>query len=107
GIDKSFGEAPVFNGLFTGLIVGGALVALVLPSDVLVDVLVGTQAINGIILTVVLLFILRLVNNRQLMGPYTNGPIFNAVAFASVGVLIVLTALLIPGVLFNIGPAAG
>ncbi len=107
GVDKSFGEAPIFNGLFTGLIAGGALVALVLPPDVLVNVLVDTQAINGVILTVVLLFILRLVNNRRLMGDYTNGPVFNAVAFASVGVLVVLTALLIPGALFNIGPAAG
>jgi NRAMP (natural resistance-associated macrophage protein)-like metal ion transporter len=107
GVDKSFGEAPIFNGLFTGLIAAGALVALVLPSDVLVNVLVGTQAINGVILTVVLLFILRLVNKRQLMGAYTNGPIFNAVAFASAGVLIVLTALLMLGVLFSVGPAAG
>src|SRR5579883_3010410 len=88
GVDKSFAEAPVFNGIFTGLIAGGALIALVVPSNALLGVLVGTQAINGVILTVVLLFVLRLVNNRRLMGRYANGPIFNALAWASAAVLV-------------------
>ncbi len=106
GVDKSFGEAPIFNGIFSGLIVLAALVALTLPADTLVAVLVGTQAINGVILTVVLLFILRLVNNRRLMGAHTNGPIYNAIAFASAAVLIVLTALLVLGTILHAGPAA-
>lgn len=106
GVDKTFGEAPIFNGIFSGLIALAAVVALALPARTLLGVLVGTQAINGIILTMVLLFILRLVNNRRLMGRYTNGLLFNAVAYASAAVLIVLTALLVLGIVFNAGPAA-
>ena len=106
GVDKTFSEAPIFNGIFTGLIALAAFVALALPARTLLGVLVGTQAINGIILTLVLLFILRLVNNRRLMGRYRNGLLFNAVAYASAAVLIVLTALLVLGIVFNVGPAA-
>jgi Mn2+/Fe2+ NRAMP family transporter len=51
-----------------------------------------------------LLFVLRLVNNRHLMGRYTNGVAFNAIAWATTGVLILLRALLIGGAL-GIGPA--
>ena len=106
GVDKSFREAPEFNGIFTGLIVLGVVVALALPAQALVAVLVGTQAINGIILIMVLLFILRLVNNRRLMGRHINGPIFNAIARITAAVLTVLTILLLLGTVFHVGPAA-
>jgi Mn2+/Fe2+ NRAMP family transporter len=106
GVDKTFREAPIFNGIFTGLIILGAVVALILPAPALVSVLVGTQAVNGVILSVVLLFILRLVNNRRLMGRDANGPIFNVIAWASAAVLILLSALLVIAVIFHAGPAA-
>ena len=106
GVDKSFREAPVFYGIFTGLIVLGVIVALALPAQALVAVLVDTQAINGVILIMVLLFILRLVNNRRLMGRHVNGPVFNAIARSTTAVLTVLTILLVLGVVFHVGPAA-
>jgi len=107
GVDKSFQEAPVFNGIFTGLIVLSVFVSLSIPARLLVPVLVQLQAINGVVLTLVVLFVLRLVNNRRLMGRYTNGPIYNAIAWISAAILVVLSVLYIPGILFHIGPAAG
>jgi NRAMP (natural resistance-associated macrophage protein)-like metal ion transporter len=107
GVDKTFQEAPVFNGIFTGLIALAVLVSLAVPAQALVLVLVQLQAINGIVLTMVLVFVLRLVNNRRLMGRHTNNALFNAIAWASTAVLAVLSALYIPGVLFHLGPAAG
>jgi len=107
GVDKSFAEAPVFNGIFSGLIALAAIVSLVLPKDALVTVLLTTQAINGLILPIVLLFVLRLINNRRLMGRYTNGPLFNAIAYASTAILVVLSVLLVVGTVFHVGPAAG
>jgi NRAMP (natural resistance-associated macrophage protein)-like metal ion transporter len=106
GVEKTYGEAPVFYGIFTGLIVLGVIVALALPAQALVAVLVDTQAVNGIILIMVLLFILRLVNNRRLMGRHVNGPIFNAIARSTAAVLTALTMLLLLGTVFHVGPAA-
>ncbi len=41
------------------------------------------------------------------MGRYTNGPLFNAIAYASTAILVVLSALLVVGTVFHVGPAAG
>jgi Mn2+/Fe2+ NRAMP family transporter len=105
GVDKSFAAAPVFNGIFTGLIALSAAVAVIVPAHAIVAVLIRLQVINGVVLALELVFVLRLVNNRRLMGRYTNGIAFNAIAWATTGVLILLSALLIGGAL-GIGPAA-
>ena len=93
GIGLSFGEAPMFFGLYTALIVFGAGMVL-LQQVSLMQVMLLSQEVNGLLLPVILVFMLLLVNDRRLMGRYVNGPIFNAVAWATAAVLIVLTVLL-------------
>ncbi|HEY3346567.1 MAG TPA: divalent metal cation transporter, partial [Nitrospirota bacterium] len=44
---------------------------------------------------VILVFMLKIINDREIMGEYVNGPIFNVVAWATAVLLIVLTALLL------------
>jgi NRAMP (natural resistance-associated macrophage protein)-like metal ion transporter len=90
GLDKKFHEAPVFYWLYTLLIVAGAGVVLI-PRLPLVYVLVLSQVVNGILLPFVLIFMLMLTNDRELMGKYTNSRRFNAVAWTTVVVMIVLT----------------
>ena len=89
GVSRAFGEARVFFGLYTGLIVLGAAVVL-LPVHPL-GVILTSQLINGLLLPIELVFILLLVNNRALMGRWTNGRAFNAVAWLTTAVLVVLT----------------
>lgn len=89
GVSRSFREAPIFLGTFTFLVAFGAAIA-VIPNLPLFRVLLVTQVINGLLLPVVLFAILRLVNNRELMGAYVNGPVHNAFAWLTA---IVVTAL--------------
>jgi Mn2+/Fe2+ NRAMP family transporter len=72
GVNLDFRRAPIFVGLFTLLIVVGALVALV-PGVPVVQVLVGVQVLNGMLLPVILLFILILANDRRLTGGLRTG----------------------------------
>jgi Mn2+/Fe2+ NRAMP family transporter len=90
GLDKKFHEAPLFYWLYTLLIVAGAGVLLI-PRLPLVNVLVLSQVVNGIVLPFVLIFMLLLTNDRELMGEYTNSRWFNVVAWITVVVMIVLT----------------
>jgi Mn2+/Fe2+ NRAMP family transporter len=90
GLDKKFHEAPVFYWLFTLLIVAGAAVLLV-PGLPLVNLLVLSQVVNGILLPFVLIFMLLLINDRELMGRHTNSRRFNVIAWTMVGVMIALT----------------
>ncbi|MBI4320538.1 MAG: Nramp family divalent metal transporter [Chloroflexi bacterium] len=83
GISHSFRDAPVFMGIFTGLIVLGAAISLV-PGLPLIPFLVMTQVVAGVLLPILLFTILRLVNDRGLMGENVNGPIYNLFAWATV-----------------------
>ena len=83
-MDRSFHEAPLVWVLFTGLIVLGAVVGMVIPHGAVVQLLLVVQVVNGVLLPVLLVFIIRLVNKRAVMGRYTNGRGHNAVAWTTV-----------------------
>ncbi|HZS93543.1 MAG TPA: Nramp family divalent metal transporter [Chloroflexota bacterium] len=91
GVDAGFGEAPVFMGIFTGLMAIGVLVALFVSQQVMIEVLILVQVINGLLLPVVLFTILRLVNDRRLMGEMVNGPIYNTIARITVVVVTIVS----------------
>ena len=71
GVSFSFREAPIFQGLFTGMLALGAIVALI-PGLPLIPLIIIAQIINGMLLPILLVFILRLVNDRRIMGKYVN-----------------------------------
>jgi Mn2+/Fe2+ NRAMP family transporter len=91
GVNKKFSEAPQFYGLYTLLVFAGAAIIL-LPRIPLFRVMLVSQVVNGLVLPVVLVFMLILINSPKLMGTHRNGKVFNAVAWATVAVLVVLTA---------------
>lgn len=86
GLDRSLTQAPVFYGLFLSVLAASALVIL-WPGLPLIPVMVASQALNGILLPVVLVIMLRLVNDGRLMGAYTNGTGANTVAWATMALL--------------------
>jgi Mn2+/Fe2+ NRAMP family transporter len=93
GVNKSFREAPQFFWIYTILIVLGAGTIL-FPRVPLVPIMYLSQVLNGILLPFVLLFMLSLVNNREIMGDHVNSRAYNIVVWAiSVG-MILLTLLL-------------
>jgi Mn2+/Fe2+ NRAMP family transporter len=93
GLDRKFKEAPAFYSLYTLLIVVGAGIVLI-PRAPLWKILLYSQVGNGIWLPIVLIFILLLINRRDLMGQHTNSWGFNLVAWASSIVMIILTLIL-------------
>jgi Mn2+/Fe2+ NRAMP family transporter len=94
GIDKRFGEAKIFYGLYTALIVCGAGFVLI-PGLPLLKVILISQVANGVLLPFVLVFMLKLVNRERLMGEYRNGPWGNSIAWATSIVMIGLTVVMI------------
>lgn len=94
GVSHSFQEAPIFHGLFTGMLAFGALVALI-PGLPLISVIIIAQVINGMLLPILLAFIIKLVNNRQIMGKYVNKPWQNIVAWTTMLVLSALSLIMV------------
>ena len=94
GIDKKFHEAPQFMWIYTILIILGGLIILI-PSIPLIHVMALSQVANGLLLPFVLIFMLKMINDKTLMGEYTNSKTYNSiVGVFSLG-LIVLSVLLV------------
>jgi Mn2+/Fe2+ NRAMP family transporter len=103
GVDHRFGEAKIFFSIYTALIVVGAAIVL-LPLKSLVQTMLASQTLNGVLLPIILVVMLRLVNDGRLMGRWVNNRGFNLLSWAMVIALIALTGLLVllsvfPGVL--------
>ena len=90
GVNRRFSEAPVFYGLYLGLIVIGAGF-VVIPGAPLLATIFYSQVVNGALLPIVLVLMLLLINNKQIMGTYTNSLLFNAIAWATVLIVGLLT----------------
>ncbi|MBI1800842.1 MAG: Nramp family divalent metal transporter [Chloroflexi bacterium] len=103
GLQQEWDDAPVFYGLYTGIIIVGAALALI-PGVPLFQLLLLAYDVNGILLPIILVLMLRLANNRRLMGRYANGRIANGFAYGTAVVLIILTALLLVSSLLGLVP---
>ena len=81
GVGLDFRRAPVFYGLFTALVAGGALASLI-PNVPLIPLLVFVQMLNGLLLPVVLAFLLLVASDRRLMGSLRNNGLQAAIGWA-------------------------
>ncbi len=93
GVDRKFHEAPFFYWLYTILIVGGAAVVLI-PDFPLVKWQIESQALNGILLPIVIVLMLLLINRKDLMGKHTNSHGFNAIAWLTAIIVSILSVML-------------
>jgi Mn2+/Fe2+ NRAMP family transporter len=94
GISKSFREAPQFLGFYTAFIAIGAGI-IMLPGLPLIKIMFLSQTVNGVLLPIVLIITLRLVNDREVMGEQVNSRRMNVITWITVGILILLTAMLL------------
>lgn len=99
GVSRSFREAPIFIGVFTFLVAVGAAIA-VIPGLPLIRVLLVTQVINGLLLPIILFAVLKLVNDRELMGTHVNGVLYNIGAWLTAIIVTLLSLLFILVTLF-------
>ena len=105
GVGQRLADAPAFFGIFTGLIVIGAVTVLI-PGVPLVPMILLSQEINGLILAAILVYMLVLVNDRRVMGRYVNGLVANVIGGATVVLLVCLTGFLLLSVVPG-SPLAG
>jgi NRAMP (natural resistance-associated macrophage protein)-like metal ion transporter len=94
GLSRSFREAPIFLGIFTALIIFGAIFALI-PNIPQIKLLVFTQMVNGILLPVLLVAIVSLSSNKEIMGEYANSLVFKIIAWIITITISILSLLLI------------
>jgi Mn2+/Fe2+ NRAMP family transporter len=94
GIDKSLDEAREFYILYTGILVLSAAIILI-PNAPLISISIWSQVLNGILLPVVLVSMILLINNKKIMGNYTNKPFQNIIGWTAVGMLVLMSVALL------------
>jgi Mn2+/Fe2+ NRAMP family transporter len=100
GIDKKWEEAREFYILYTSILAIAALLILI-PNAPLIKISLWSQIINGILLPVVLVCMILLINNKKIMGKYTNKAFNNIIGWSTVAILVVLSAMLLIMPLFK------
>lgn len=102
GVNRKFGEAPEFYWLYTGIIVLSAAMIL-MPGVPLLKIILASQVVNGLLLPVILVFMALLIRRRELMGRFVNGPVYDAITWATT---IVLVGLAVAMAVFSVLPGA-
>jgi Mn2+/Fe2+ NRAMP family transporter len=82
GVNLNFRRAPLFFGLFTFMLILGALLALI-PGLPVIQWLLSVQVLNGALLPVILVFILRLTNDPRIMGSLKNTRLQNIIGWST------------------------
>ena len=90
GVNKTFKDAPQFMWIYTLTIVLASLLVLI-PGAPLVFLMVLSAVINGLLLPFVIVFAILLINNKKLMGEFTNSKIYNYISWGTVIAVICLT----------------
>ncbi len=99
-LNRKFLEAPQFYGLYSLMVFLGAGIIL-LPDMPLITIMFYSQVINGAILPVILVFMLLLINDRRIMGEFTNGPVMNVLSWFTVAILTILSLTMLGFALFT------
>jgi Mn2+/Fe2+ NRAMP family transporter len=96
GVGQKFSEAPAFYWLYTVLIAAGGAVVLI-PRLPYIKIALFSQVVNGAVLPFVLIFMLLLINKKELMGEFVNRTTFNIIAWATTIIMIGLTVVYVYG----------
>lgn len=94
-------DTPVHKGkLFYGLFVVQVIIAgiiVLLPHISLFKIVLYTQSLNGVLLPLIMYFLVKLVNNRELMGKYVNSKITNIVMYVSMSIIVIASLVVVIG----------
>ncbi|HOJ00337.1 MAG TPA: Nramp family divalent metal transporter [Anaerolineaceae bacterium] len=93
GLDNSRKDAPIFYGLLAGVIIVSAIVVL-FPNLPLFQLMWTSQALNAVLLPVILILMLKLANNEELLGKYVNKKWQNYFSYSLMVIICVATLVL-------------
>src|SRR3989338_1091820 len=82
GVNRKYGEAKQFYLLYGGMIVAGVLFVFI-PNISLISLMYFSQVLNGILLPIIMIFMLKLINNKDLVGEYKNSRLYNIIAWSA------------------------
>jgi len=102
GFNTTWKNGKYFYSIILLSIALPALVVLI-PKVSLITIMILSQDVNGILLPIILIFVMKIINNKEIMGEHTNKPIGNVIAWLTIIGIIGATAILVVTSLLGIG----
>ena len=99
GFDKKWQEARIFYSIILGSIFLPAALVLI-PGLSLIKIMLISQDVNGILLPIILIFVLKIINDKKIMGEHTNKSVGNVIAWLTVIGIILATVVLVISSIF-------
>ena len=90
-LDEDYKKGKTFYAIFLINVII-ATILVVTPFFPLFKIVLYTQSLNGLVLPVFFYFLLKIINNKELMGKYTNGKFYNIFAVASTVLIVIASA---------------
>ena len=94
GVDHKMADAKTFFSILL-FIIGSTAGLILLPKLDLIPLILATQQINGILVPIILIFMIRLINDKHIMGSYTNSRFQNSISIVTVIFILILTTTLL------------
>jgi Mn2+/Fe2+ NRAMP family transporter len=83
-VNASFEEAPLFYSII-GFCIFTCTLLVLIPNLPMIFILTASQALNTMCLPLIFFVMLKLINDKKLMGSNVNGPVFNGIAWLTIG----------------------
>jgi NRAMP (natural resistance-associated macrophage protein)-like metal ion transporter len=100
GVDHDMKEAPAFFGIYTFILILSSVLIL-LPGISLMQLILVTQQLAGVLCPAILLFMIILINRKDVMGKYVNGRFQNIISIVTVLLISVLSVILLVSSVFG------
>ena len=93
GADRSWGEAPIYRGIISVIVVASAAL-VIMPGVDLFQIMMSAQVINGVLLPILLVFLVFIAGDKHIMGTYRNGRVWTVLTWATIVLITVLTVVM-------------
>lgn len=94
GFDTTWQTGKIFYSIILFSIVLPVIFVL-LPNISLLKIMVLSQDVNGILLPFILIFVMKIINSKKIMGEHINRPIGNVISWLTIIGIIVATIILV------------
>lgn len=99
GFNTTWKTGKIFYSIILMTIFVPAAIVLI-PGVSLVKIMILSQDVNGMLLPFILIFVMKIINNKRIMGEYTNKPIGNVIAWMTIiGILAATVVLLVTSIM--------
>lgn len=99
GFDTDWKRGKMFYSIILISIFLPAMLVLI-PGVNLIKVMILSQDVNGMLLPIILIFVMKIINNKNVMGEHVNKPIGNVIAWLTIfGIIAATIALLVTSVM--------